>query len=197
LKNKKLILIRGLSGAGKTELANLICGDVSTRTEICVDEFFTNDQGEYHFEVEKLKEAHEWCKAETRNLLEDDWHVVVVHNTFSRKWEVDPYIEMGTKFGYMIHVINLYDAGLNDKELSERCVHQVSPSTISRQRKRWERDIFRESTPRHHQYPPYGYPPPPPHYGHQYGQPPHYGHQYGQPPQYGSYHQPRKYDNKP
>ena len=181
---KTMILIRGLSGSGKTMLADLLQGNLDGRADITVDEFFTTTSG-YNFQVEKLKDAHEWCKEETEKLLQDEWEAVIVHNTFTRKWEVDPYIEMGTKHGYRIQVINLYDAGLNDKELSERCAHNVSPSTISRQRKRWEKDVFRERSHHHPQYPYY-----PPHYHPhppQYHQPQYHQPQYHQP----QYHQPQ------
>ena len=59
---KKLILIRGLSGAGKTEHAELIVGDHEDRAEITVDRFFEDDNGTYTFDFTRIKEAYEWCK---------------------------------------------------------------------------------------------------------------------------------------
>lgn len=163
---KQLILIRGLSGSGKTTLAETICGESESRIMVSADDFFINDDGEYSFDYTKLKEAHSWCQTETQEAMEDDYEVVVVHNTFTRKWEVDPYMKLAKDCGYQVQVINLYDGGLSDRQLSERCEHSISPHLIQKQRKRWDKDVYRERkhTPQHQGYypPPPGYYPPPP-----------------------------------
>jgi len=152
---KILYLIRGLSGSGKTTLANSIVSDLQGRVAISVDEFFENENGEYSFDAERLKEAHEWCVSETDLIMQDNYEIVVVHNTFTRKWEADAYFKLAEKHGYQTQVVSLYDAGLNDKGLSERCSHGVSEKVIQNQRKRWELDIYphRNNRPRHDQIP--------------------------------------------
>lgn len=180
---KRLILIRGLSGAGKTEHAELIVGDSEDRAEVTVDRFFEDDNGNYTFDFNRIKEAYEWCKDETKLLLEDGYDVVVVHNSFTRKWEAEPYFHLAKEHGYDVQVISLYDGGLNDKDLSERSVHGLNVHQISEQRKRWDLNIHphRGNRPRsnqmrypnpHHPYPPQpmytGYPPQ--NYGNPYNQ---------------------------
>lgn len=165
---KQLILIRGLSGSGKTTLAETICGDLDDRFMVSADDFFTDDKGVYTFEVDKLKEAHQWCQKETEDAMNEDfidggYDVIVVHNSFTRKWEVDPYMELAKKNDYQVQVINLYDGGLSDRELSERGVHNLPPHQIQKQRKRWEKDVYREPKPRYqpqyHAPYPYQHPP--------------------------------------
>ena len=171
---KQLILIRGLSGSGKTTLAETICGDSESRVMVSADDFFINDDGEYSFDHTKLKEAHSWCQTETQEAMEDDYEVVVVHNTFTRKWEVDPYMKLAKDLGYQIQIISLYDGGLSDRDLSARCEHSIAPHLIQKQRKRWDKDVYRDknhNAPRHHYpypYPPQGHYPPPPNYGQNY-----------------------------
>jgi len=180
---KIMYLIRGLSGSGKTTLANSIVSDLQGRTAISVDEFFENDKGEYEFDAERLKEAHEWCVSETDMIMQDNYEVVVVHNTFTRKWEADAYFKLAEKHGYAVQVVSLYDAGLNDRGLSERSVHGVSEKVVQNQRKRWELDIYphRNNRPRMDQVPMMvAYPPP--YYAPQYGQAPYGQPQYGQAP---------------
>lgn len=165
---KILILIRGLSGSGKTEHAELIVGDHEGRAEITVDRFFEDDNGNYTFDFSRIKEAYEWCKNETKLLLEDEYEVVVVHNSFTRKWEAEPYFDLAKDHGYEVQVISLYDGGLNDKALSERSLHGLTSHQISEQRKRWDLNIHphRGNRPRnnHARYPhphhPHSYPPP-------------------------------------
>ena len=79
--------------------------------------------------------------------MEDGFQVIVVHNTFTRKWECDPYMEMANKNDYLVQVISLYDGGLSDRQLSERGEHNVPPHVIQTQRKRWDKDIYREKRP--------------------------------------------------
>lgn len=144
---KQLILIRGLSGCGKTTLANTICGDNESRTMMSADDFFVDENGVYNFNHEVLKEAHGWCQKECQEAMEYDYEVVVVHNTFTRKWEVDPYMELASVNGYSVQVLNLYDGGLSDFELSKRCEHDVPPHVIQKQRKRWDKDVYRNKRP--------------------------------------------------
>lgn len=153
---KSLILIRGLSGSGKTTLADLIVGHHSDRGEVCADDFFVDDNGDYSFDFEKLKEAHEWCQRECVNMIEEGLTTIVVHNTFTRKWECDPYFKIAEKHGFEMTLISLYDGGCTDKELEERCEHGLNAHQISEQRKRWDLNVFphRTNRPRNHRQPP-------------------------------------------
>lgn len=141
---KYLIIIRGLSGSGKTTLADLICGDDENRVMISVDDYFYDvDTDVYKFVPEELKQAHEWCKQETSVCMNQGFETIVIHNTFTRRWEVEPYLEMAAKRGYRVIVSNLFDAGLNDYTLAARSEHGIDTRNVRTQRKRWEEDVFR------------------------------------------------------
>ena len=60
---KKLFLVRGISGSGKTTFAKEL-GGVHFET----DNYFMVD-GEYKFDGTKLKEAHQWCQNEVNNAM--------------------------------------------------------------------------------------------------------------------------------
>ena len=143
MTKKTLIIIRGLSGSGKTTLANIICQANPKYLSISVDDFFTLD-GEYQFNVEQLQEAYEWCKLSVDTAMTQNMQTIVVHNTFSRRWEIEPYQELALNKGYDVCIINLYDAGLNDVQLSQRSPHRISVANIRAQRTRWEPDPYRD-----------------------------------------------------
>jgi ABC-type molybdenum transport system ATPase subunit/photorepair protein PhrA len=147
---KNLIIIRGLSGSGKTTLANLICDGLKDRFMVSADDFFTDENGVYTFNHLKIKEAHGWCKNECKEAMEGGWGVIVVHNTFTRKWEVDPYMEMARKNEYQVRVVSLYDGGLSDHELSDRGLHNLPPHQVRKQRVRWDSDVYRVRRPMEH-----------------------------------------------
>lgn len=120
-----LYLIRGVSGSGKTSLAKII-----TKCNVCADDFFTNEYGEYHFDRNKLKQAHEWCQNEVRQYMELDAIEVAVHNTFTRKSEMKPYYELAKKYGY--HVVEII------VKSDFKNVHNVPEETLKAQCKRFE-----------------------------------------------------------
>ena len=145
-EEKTLIIIRGLSGSGKTTIADLICSKQADRIAISVDDFFYDEDDDYVFESARLKEAHEWCLNETETCVKEGFITIVVHNTFTRRWEVEPYIALAAKHDYRISVLSLHDRGLSDYQLVAHSPHDVPLGSIRHQRKRWESDVFRTHT---------------------------------------------------
>lgn len=140
---KRLILIRGLQGSGKTTLAKMIVHDNISEKQLdrCVplgfdvssDEFFCLNTGEYEFDPTKLGDAHQWCQSKCRGAMEAECEMhelIVVHNTFSRQWEVDPYLKMAEIYGYTVQVIECQGQFEN--------IHNVPKEAIDRTRDRWE-----------------------------------------------------------
>ena len=135
-----LILIRGLSGSGKTTLAKLISDtDYGIGADIfAADDHFMVD-GQYQFDPAKLPEAHAECRGNVdASLSRDRW--VVVHNTFSCRWELEPYLRLAGAHAVKVHVIDLFDGGCSDVDLVDRTEHGVPLSTIQAMRARWEHD---------------------------------------------------------
>ncbi len=131
----KLFLIRGLPGCGKTDLARFMGGSGSPAS---ADDFFVVD-GIYDFDPSKLPDAHAWCldKATKRITLPAS---AVVHNTFTQRWEMQPYIDMAILNGARLVVISLFDGGCTDEQLAERNSHGVPADAIAEMRERFEHD---------------------------------------------------------
>lgn len=145
--HKYMILIRGLSGCGKRTIADLICDadtDDENRVAISANDYFYNDNDEFEFDASKLKDAHHWCLQEAEVCALQGYEVIVVHNSFTRRWETEPYFHIAKANGYRVSVLSMYDGGLNDMQLSERSTHDIPLYSIRNQRKRWELDVFRE-----------------------------------------------------
>src|SRR5688572_2877159 len=110
----KLILIRGLPGSGKSTLAQQIAGAFAVSSWESVDEnpcvhfeadmFHINDTGEYVWKPENVQKAHEWCQRETKNALVNGYDVIV-SNTFTRNWEMLPYLLMAKELGAEVTVL--------------------------------------------------------------------------------------------
>lgn len=137
-----LILVRGLSGCGKTTLAETLVrwDGIGKTLLVSADDYFTQPDGVYCFNASKLKEAHEWCQLKAQEALTFDCEMVVVHNTFSCRWELQPYLRMAKQLNAQVTVVDLFDNGFSDSILATRNKHNVPEQTIKAMRARWEHD---------------------------------------------------------
>ena len=58
--------------------------------------------GEYKFDVSKIKLAHEWCQGMVKTDMILEYPKIVVSNTSTQEWELEPYFEMAKEFGYNV-----------------------------------------------------------------------------------------------
>jgi len=85
----QLIIVRGLPGSGKSTYAQNYAKEHNYK-HFESDMFFIDD-GEYRFDITKLKEAHTWCRLQVEDHLEKGYDVIV-SNTFTKLWEILPYL---------------------------------------------------------------------------------------------------------
>jgi hypothetical protein len=95
----------------------------------------------YQFDREVQAHAHTWCLEQVRNeLARHSSTAVVVHNTFTQRWEMEPYFELARAFKARTTVTRLYDGGCSDEELAYRNAHGVPLEIIQLFRRNWELD---------------------------------------------------------
>ena len=149
-----LFLIRGLPGSGKDTLAKRLKGPGLAPSSVVrihsADDFFLkakrvhkgvfhtfNGELVYKFDPKKLPQAHKACQEDCDASLEDGYDVAIC-NTFSCRWELQPYLDLAKKHDATVIVMDLFDAGLTDEELAERNTHGVPVESIAAMRRRWE-----------------------------------------------------------
>lgn len=132
---KTLILLRGLPGAGKSTFANLIWNEYL----ICeADKFFYDKEGNYKFDATKLREAHEWCRNNVEIYMKDNQAIpqfypqIVVSNTLTQEWEMEPYFELAKKYGY--RVVSL----IVENRHGSTNIHNCPQETIDKMEARFE-----------------------------------------------------------
>ena len=122
----QLVLIRGLPGSGKSMIARAM----TTHEHYEADMFFQDAGGAYNYDREKIKDAHEWCQRQTFKALANGKRVVV-SNTFTRKFEMEPYFDMAKTFGIEPNIIEVTGNWPN--------THGVPAEVVEKMRQRWEK----------------------------------------------------------
>lgn len=119
-----LVLIRGMPGSGKSTMAKALTGFCHYEA----DQYFQTKDG-YDFDKALIKTAHKKCQYNTRNALQDGYSVVV-SNTFTQHWEMQPYWDMAKEFNIPCHEMTCHGNFQN--------VHNVPQSVIEAMQNRWE-----------------------------------------------------------
>jgi predicted kinase len=117
---KELFLLRGLPGAGKSTLAKSLGG-----MQIEADKYFM-DGDEYKFDPSKLKEAHAWCQNAVSVWMKSQ-DKIIVSNTFTQEWEMQPYYDLAEKYGYRVYslIVENRHGGVNEHGVPEEKLEQM------------------------------------------------------------------------
>lgn len=121
-----LYIIRGIPGSGKSTLAKKLVNPSRHREA----DMFHMVAGEYLFNPEKVKSSHAWCLAEMSRLIITGNEDCAVSNTFTRKWEYQPYIDVAEAAGYSVAVIDCHGSWDN--------CHNVPAEVVTSMKERWQ-----------------------------------------------------------
>jgi len=123
---KELFLLRGVPGAGKSTLAKSLGG-----IHIESDMFFM-DGDEYKFDPSKLKDAHAWCQSAVNVWMKNSIPKIVVSNTFTQEWEIQPYFDLVEKYDYRVYSL------IVENRHGNKDVHNVPEEKLVQMKNRFE-----------------------------------------------------------
>lgn len=114
-------------GCGKSTFAKTLGGK-----HYEADMYFIDESGNYNFEGTKIKNAHAWCLDKVKTDMSVAREKIVVSNTFTQEWEMEPYFEIAKQYGYKAFsiVVENRHGGTN--------VHNVPEDKIEQMRNRFE-----------------------------------------------------------
>ena len=127
---QSLTIIRGFPGSGKSTLARLMQNFGFFYTyHYEADMYMVDENNQYKFDPEKLAVCHKICLQNTKEML-NLGHSVIVSNTFTQIWEMQPYLDHAKSLGIPIQIIHCQGNFQN--------VHEVPDSKIAQMKARWE-----------------------------------------------------------
>lgn len=129
-----LILLRGVPGSGKTTLGNIILFSTQSNIQdvLSADNFFVNEKEEYIFDSTKLKEAHNDCQVKCAERMRNEFSKIVVANTFTQEWEMEPYFIMAERYNYRIHTVIVENRHGNEN------IHGVPEDKLQQMKNRFQ-----------------------------------------------------------
>tara|TARA_Y100001970_G_C14232221_1_gene859378 strand:+ start:1058 stop:1552 length:495 start_codon:yes stop_codon:yes gene_type:complete len=157
---KELILVRGVSGAGKTSFVETMMFlhqqyDNTIVEEVSADKYFIDEDGIYNFKKHELPLAHKFSQDCVKMLMSNiakhednarsvnDYinpkifykkfnHFIFVHNTFTQEWEMKPYYELAKIYNYKVTTIII------ENRHESKSIHDVPEIAIQSQKDRFE-----------------------------------------------------------
>lgn len=129
-----LIIIRGVSGSGKSTFADFLVDNLFAKytdvnqilNKFEADQWFVDNDEPWN--PRYLATAHEWCQAEVRRSLQDGY-ITIVSNTTTTKKELDPYIKIAEDLGVQYFVL-IADGDYHN-------VHDVPDDKLQKQAQRF------------------------------------------------------------
>ncbi len=101
---KKLVVIRGVPGAGKSQTAKKYGGLVLSTDDYFYSQVEPDQPEKYSFTPSLLGKAHEWNYLRALDAMRKGVTPIVIDNTNITPWEPKKYVEAGVKYGYDVEI---------------------------------------------------------------------------------------------
>lgn len=135
MNNRNLILVRGISGCGKTTFAELMSEKYDHPVDypvLSADDYFFDKDGNYNWSGPELPKAHAWCLDQTEQSMIEGEEKIFVANTLAPERELVPYYDMAKRYGYRV-----FSIVVENRHEGEN-VHNVPEASIQKQKNRFK-----------------------------------------------------------
>ncbi len=135
---KYLILVRGISGSGKSTFAKKLKGILETTKHRVVhyetDDYFMND-GVYKFNTDNVHKFHTENQKRTFDALNNPYiDVVIVSNTFVKLWELKPYMEYALNNNVKVLVYEMEQEFKNKHDVPKEHIERMKNRFTSKEK---------------------------------------------------------------
>lgn len=138
-ETKALILLRGLPGSGKSTLAEVL-SENGMYPYYSIDDYFTDPtSGKYEFNFAENHLAYKQCELATEKSLKENVKKVIIHNTFTIEWEMEPYFKMAEKYGYKLFVLTV------ENRHNSTNIHHISHEQLQKMASKYKVQLLPET----------------------------------------------------
>lgn len=131
---RKLIILRGISGSGKSTYTAKLKKLAKTTVGVCSADFYFHRGREYKFNPRLLGKAHQFSKETCQRLMEQGVELIICDNTNTRwNFECMPYVKMAEKYNYEVEVTRFE---VSTSTAAKRNIHNVPEGAIEKQASR-------------------------------------------------------------
>lgn len=137
-KDKVCIILRGLSGSGKSWVSSYLSQEYDL--EICSADYYFMKKKIYEFDPNKLQEAHDYCYQQAKDYMSNH-QSLIIDNTNSKLSEYKKYIDLARDYEYTYYVIEIFCKNEEQAEyFTNRSSHHVPLKTVMIMFSKWETD---------------------------------------------------------
>ncbi len=129
-----IILLRGLPGSGKSTLAQVLKDEQSVT--FSVDDYFTDKDGNYNFDFTENHKAYDACVKNTEDAIKRGVKKILIHNTFTMEWEMEPYFKLASDTNYAIFVVTV------ENRFKLKNTHDVSDEQLKKMAEKYKVVLF-------------------------------------------------------
>jgi predicted kinase len=122
--NRVMILMRGVSGSGKSTTARKIAQDRGG-VVLSTDDYFERN-GRYEFDPKMLPEYHALNQRRAEESMVAGVSPIIIDNTNTQAWEMKPYVEAAMRHGYEVEVVEPGSPGFPEVDFDEIMKRQKS-----------------------------------------------------------------------
>ncbi len=126
---KTVIILRSVSGAGKSTFANLLKDSMpSGLCEICCADDYLMIDGKYIWTPERAGMAHKKCQEKFKDCIDMDIEIIIVANTNTKPREWKYYTDLAARNCYKVTYVIL------ENRHGNKNVHDVPDEALQRQK---------------------------------------------------------------
>jgi len=129
-RQSSLILLRGLPGSGKSTLAEVL-SENGRYPFFSVDDYFTDENGSYSFVFSENHLAYKQCEKMVEQAMSNNSKKIIVHNTFTMEWEIEPYFKMASEHQYRVFVLTV------ENRHGSKNIHEIPEEHIQKMREKY------------------------------------------------------------